>query len=125
MHHKQSQLFAQLSVVALFRLFHHGNVSFQLVLLCKSGCIQSGQHLVMFVASPVCTCKAHDLECLTNFFGAHQVRTCAQVYKFALLIEADFFALRQIFNQFYFIRLFFLLHKFDCFLSGQSKALDL
>ena len=117
MHHKQSQLFAQLSVVALFRLFHHGNVSFQLVLLCKSGCIQSGQHLVVFVASPVCACKAHDLECLANFFGAHQVRTCAQVYKFALLIEADLSILWKIFDKLHFIWLIFLFEKCDRILS--------
>ena len=124
-HHEQPELFTEFSVVALFRLFHHGDISFQLVLLCKCRRIQSCQHLVVLVASPVSACKAHYLKCLAHILCAHQVRACAQIHKFSLAVKADFLAFRQILYQLYFIGLIFFLHQCDSIFSGLCKALNL
>ena len=117
-HHKQSQLFAQFPVVTLLCFFHHGNVSFQLFLLCKCSSINTSQHFVMLIASPVCACNAHQLVCLANILGAHQMRACTQISELTLLVEADFLSFRKILNQLHLVRLLFFLHESNCFLSG-------
>ena len=123
-HHKQPQLFAQLPVITLLCFFHHSNVSFQLFFLCKCSRINTSQHFVVLIASPVSACNAHQLVCLANILGAHQVRACTQICKLTLLIEADFLAFRKILNQLHLVRLLFFLHESNGFLSGQSKALN-
>ena len=112
-------------MVALLCLLQHGQVIFQILLICKCSSVDSGKHLVLLAASPVSACNAHQLVCLANILGAHQVRACTQICKLTLLIEADFLAFRKILNQLYLVRLLFFLHESNGFLSGQSKALDL
>ena len=122
-HHEQAKLPAKFSVVTLFRLLHHVEVFFQVCLLRVGNAIDSGKHLVLFASAPVCTCKACQLESL-NRFCRHKVRSCAQIYKFALLVEADLLAFRQIFYQFYFIWFVIFFKICDGFFPCLGKAFD-
>ena len=123
-HHKQAQFLAQLSVIALFGLFHHGDVGFQLFLFGKGGSVQPGKHLVMLVAPPVRPCQAHDLEGFAHALGAHQVGAGAQVHKLTLAVKADFRIFRQVFNQLHFVGFTLFLHIGDGFLPGLGKTFD-
>ena len=122
-HHKQSKLFAQFSVVTFLCFFHTVQIFFQICFLCERSTVNSGQHLVFLTASPVCTCKAGQFKCFYRF-GAHQMRSCTEVYELTLLIEADFGIFRKIFDQFYFIWFFFFFEICDCFFSGLCETCD-
>ena len=122
-HHKQSKLFAQFSVVTFLCFFHTVQIFFQICFLCERSTVNSGQHLVFLTASPVCTCKAGQFKCFYRF-GAHQMRSCTEVYELTLLIEADFGIFRKVFDQFYFIWFFFFFEICDCFFSGLCETCD-
>ena len=125
MHHKETQLLAQLSVVTLLGLFHHGDVSLQLLFLRKCSSVDTGQHLIVLVASPVSACQAHDLESLAYVFGTLKVRSCAQIHELTLLVKADFRILWKVLDQLYLVGLALLLHKCDSLLAGLGEAHDL
>ena len=122
-HHKQAELFSEFSVVTLLCFLDHVEVLFKLCFLCECSSVDSLQHLVFLAASPVCACKAGQFEGFDRLC-AHQMRACAQVRKFTLAIEADDCVFRQIFDQFYFIWLFFFFHESDGFCSRQLEALQ-
>ena len=122
-HHEQSQLFAQLPVISLLGLFHHGQILVQLCLLGEGGTVDPGQHFVMLVPSPIGARQAGKLKGLYRL-GTHQMRSGAEIDKLSLLIEADLRPLRQIFDQFHFIGLLTLFHKGDGFLSGFCETGD-
>ena len=54
-------------------------------------------------------------------FCIHQMWSCAQICEFSLTIERNGCILRQVLNQFYFIRLSFFFHKLNCFCSWQCE----
>ena len=123
-HHEQAQFPAQLSVVTLFGLFHHGDVSFQLFLFGERGRIQSGEHLVVLVASPVRAGQAHDLKRFSHAFGAHQMRARAQIHELALAVKADFGVLREILDQLHLVGLILFLHIGNSLVPGLGETLD-
>ena len=122
-HHKQTEFFSEFSVVTFLCFFDHMEVLFELCFLCECSSVDSLQHLVFLAASPVCACKAGQFEGFDRLC-AHQMRACAQIRKFTLAIEADDCVFRQIFDQFYFVRLFFFFHKGNGFCSRQFEALQ-
>ena len=122
-HHKQTEFFSEFSVVTFLCFFDHMEVLFELCFLCECSSVDSLQHLVFLAASPVCACKAGQFEGF-NRLCAHQMRACAQIRKFTLAIEADDCVFRQIFDQFYFVRLFFFFHEGNGFCSRQFEALQ-
>ena len=110
-------------MVTLLRLFHHGNVSFQVFLLCESCRIDTCEHLVLFTSAPVSTGDVHELECLADFLCIHEVRTCTEVGELTLLVEADDGIFRKILNELYLVRLVLLFHKGDRLCSRKFEAL--
>src|SRR5699024_9241893 len=82
--HEQPQFFSKLSVVSFLRLFHHCQILIQICFFCKGSTIDSCQHLVLLIASPVGTCKTCQLECFYRFC-IHQVRSCTKIRKLSLL----------------------------------------
>ena len=124
MHHKESQLFSQLSVVALLSLLHHGDVGLQLLLLREGRRIETGQHLIVLVAAPVGSRQAHDFEGLSYLLRALQMRSRAEIHELALLIEADLLALRQILDKLHLIGLALFLHEGDRLVPGLREAHD-
>ena len=122
-HCEQFQFFAQFSVVTFFGFFHHCQVSFQFGCLRISCTIDTGQHFVLFAASPVSACYGCQFDCFYGFC-AHQVRTCTQICEVTLFVEGNHCIFRQILNQFYFVGFFSFFHVFDCFCTRQFKAFD-
>ena len=124
MHHEQAQLAAQLSVVTLFGLLHHGHIGLQILFFLKGSGIDPCEHLIFFTAAPVSACNVHELERLADLLCGHQMGAGAQVCKFALLIEADNGILGKVLDQFHLIGLVLLLHKGDGLGSGELEALQ-
>ena len=121
--HKKSQFFSKFSMVTLFRFFQPLQIFIQIGFFCERSSVDSCEHLVLFISAPVsarkaCQLKRFDRLCI------HQMRSRAQVREFTLLIEADNCVFRKIFNKFYLIWLFFLLHQSNRFLSWKRKALN-
>ena len=57
-HHKQPQFTSKLPVVALLRLLKPVKIFLKLCLLRIGNPVDSGKHLILFAAAPVCACKA-------------------------------------------------------------------
>ena len=110
-------------MVTLLRLFHHGNVSFQVFFLCESCRIDTCEHLVLFASAPVSTGDVHELECLADFLCVHEVRACTEVCELALFVEADDRIFRKILDELYFVRLILFFHEFDRLRSRKLEAL--
>ncbi len=105
------QLTTQLVVVTLQSLSLSGQVGLQLVLAGEADAVDTLQHLAVGVATPVSAAGLGQLEAVVlDTTGVIQMRTCTQVGKFALGVEADDGIFRQILDQLYLIRLVFLLH---------------
>ncbi len=118
---KETELFAELAVVALFSLFELFEVCGELFLGLKSRAVDTLQHLVFFVAAPVCACDGQELKRL-DLFGIAYVRAGAEVGKFALTVKADFGVLGEVVDELYLVRL--VLHQLESLCTGQGKALD-
>ena len=122
--HEKIKLTAKFPVVTLLRFLQHRKVRVQLVFLIKSGRVDPGQHLVLFGTAPVGTGNVQKLKGLAYALGAHEMRAGAEVGKIALLIEADRFAFRQVFDEFHLVGFFLFLHQGDRFRARQFKTLD-
>ena len=123
-HHEQAELFSELSVVTLLRLFQHGQILFKFCFLRERCSIDPLQHLVLLTASPVSSRKACKLERLHRL-GSHKMRACTEVSKLSLRIEADRLILRQVLDQFYFIGLVLLFKVIDRLVSRHGVLFDL
>ena len=82
-HHEQSQLFSKFPVITLLRLFDHGQILFKLCFLRECSSVDSLEHLVVLIASPVCSGQTCQLKRLHRLC-CHKMRACAQVSKFSL-----------------------------------------
>ena len=87
---KQVQLATQFSVVTLFGLLQHREVLLQIILGSPSCAINSLQHFVSVVATPVGTSHFHQLEML-KLAGARHMGTAAQIGKASLAVERHIF----------------------------------
>ena len=110
-------------MITFFRFFQHVQIFFQLCFFRECSSVDSLQHFIFLASSPVCTCKACELKCF-DIFCTHQVRTCTQICKLSLRIEADCLIFRKVFDQFYFIWFFFFFEICDCFFSGLCETCD-
>ena len=110
-------------MVTLLCLLHHGQVALQVCLIGKRGSVNPGKHLVLLAASPVRACDTRKLKCLYTLC-IHDMGSCAQVHKFALLVKAYGLLLRQIFDKLYLIRLAFFLHESDSLSPWKHKRLN-
>ena len=120
---EQVHLTAQTVVISVLDICQVLQILFQIHLLGVRGSVDSGEHLVVLVSSPVCTGRRSQLERL-DLLGAHQVRTRTQFDEITLLIEGNGLALRQILNQLHLVRLFPILHHLNRFFPRQCKVLQ-
>jgi len=93
-HVEQVEFAAELAVVALFRLFQHGEVLLQFVLGGPGRAVDALQHLVAVVAAPVGTGHLHELEEL-ELAGAGHVGAAAQVFERAFAVQAHILVARD------------------------------
>ena len=121
--HKETEVLAELSVVALLRFLDAGDVRVEVRLLFECGRVDTLQHLVLLGAAPVRAGDAHELD-VFNLAGTCDVRACAEVHKLALPIEADRLALGQIADKLDLVGLALLLHERDRFLTRELEALQ-
>ena len=110
-------------MVALFRLFKHSKVSVHFLFFCKRRAVNTGEHFVMLVPAPIRTRDTRQAERL-DFTRRGKVRTSAKVDKIPLLIEGNFFALGQIFNELHFIILGKIFHELNRLVLGEREPLD-
>ncbi len=94
---EKPQLCAQLAVVALFGLLNAEQVSVQLFFVRESDGVNTLQHFVFSVATPVGAGKAQHGGCF-NQAGGRQVRAAAEVGEISLGVGADDGVLWQIVN---------------------------
>ena len=99
-------------------------MSLQVFFLIVSGAVDTLQPGFVGISAPVSHGRGCQLECLDTL-GAHQVRSGAQIHKFALPVEGNLRILRQILNQLHLEGFLALFHKRDGFRSGQSELLQL
>ncbi len=123
-HHKEPHFFADLTVVTLLGLFQLCKIIFKIRCLRIGRTVDSGQHLVLLVASPVCTGNFHKLHSLDILRG-HKVRPCTQVRKITLLVETDNGIFRKVLNQFYLIGFPGVFHHLDGIGSRKLEPLKL
>ena len=114
---------AELDVVTLLRLFEHDEVGIHLLLLCKRGAVDAGEHLLLFVAAPVSARNAHQLECL-DLARRRKVRPAAEVDERTLLVEGDLLPFGQVVDELHFIVFAEAAHEGDRLVPRQRKALD-
>ena len=121
-HCKQAEFLAELAVVTLFGFLQHVDIFIQIRLFFKSGCIDALEHLVFFAAAPVCARNAHELDIFALARG-FKVRTCAEIHKIALTIEANHGVFGQVANEFHLIGLILFLHEANSLLAGEFETL--
>ena len=114
---------SKLVVVALLGFFHLIQMFFQFILGCIGSSVNTGQHLILFTSSPVCTGRRKKFERFDTL-GAHQMRACTKICPVSLRIEGNLCIFRKIFDQFHFIWFIFLLEECDCLFSGPGITLD-
>ncbi len=122
-HHEELHLLANFAVVPLFGFGDELLVLGQLILVPEGYTIDTSEHLIIAVRSPVGTRGRGELEGLQRL-GVTDVRAGAHVNVVALLEEADLRVLRQVVNMFEFILLMALRHEFFCVLTGQDEGLE-
>ena len=85
---EQVQLLAQLAVVALLGFFQHVQVLFQVFFLGPGRAVDTLQHFVIAVTTPVGTGYLHQLEYF-QLAGRRYVRATAQVGELAFAVQAQ------------------------------------
>ena len=120
---EELEIAAELVVVALLRLFHHGEMLLQHILRRESDTVNSLELLVRLIALPVSAGALEQLDRLDSAGGV-EVRTRAEVSKITLTIERDLLALGKLLDELNLIRLVSLLHEGDSLVALESEALD-
>src|SRR6056297_1491534 len=123
-HGKQFKFLSQFSVVSSLCLFNSIEVFFKKFLLGERRSIDSLQHLVFFVASPICSRNTHDLYGL-DLLGRRKMRSCAKIHPIRHAIEGNLRILRQIVYQFNLVFFAFFFHEFYGFRSWQFEPFKL
>ena len=116
---EQTHLTPQAVVVSVLDICQERETLLQVCLLGVGSAVDTCQHLVMLIASPVSTGARGELECLDGL-GAHQVRSSTKLDEIALLVEGDGLILRQVLDHLDLIRLLPALHQRDSLFSGES-----
>ena len=110
-------------MIALFRLFEKFEIIVKLLLGCKSGALDSCEHLIVFVVFPVCARLPHNLERFKSL-RVCEVRAYAHVDVFTLLIEGDDCVLVKVADMFDFIFFSSLFHQCNSLFARKRKRLD-
>ena len=89
---------AELAVIAFLRFLQQMQMLVKLRFLREGRAVNALQHLVLGVAAPISARHAKQLERFDPA-GGRQMRSAAQIEKFALIVDRDDRILRQIANQ--------------------------
>ena len=103
-------------MVALFSLFEHGEIGFHVRFFEERRAVNSREHLVLLVASPVSAGDRSEFERFDKPRG-RKMRTAAKVGEIALLIERNYAILGKLLYKLNFIRFLVFFHKGDGVLS--------
>ena len=123
-HHKETQLAAQLTVVALLRLFKTSQVGIKFLLFEKTGAVNSLEHLAVGVAAPVGAGAVHELDGVAlNAAGVVHVGAGAEIGELALPVKADMRVGGQVLYELDLVGLVLLLHEGYGLVAGQLEAL--
>ena len=123
-HFKQAQLFSKFAVIPFFGLFQPGEVFFKFGVFGERDTVNAHQHLIFFIAAPVCTCDGGQFKRLDRA-GGHQVWAGTQVVKLGLFIKTDRLAFSGMFpDQFFFIDFAVGADFFKSLFRRQLKALQ-
>ena len=87
-HHEQSELAAQLLMIALLRLFQQLQMLLELFLRLEAYTVDALQHLVVRIAFPVCAGMLEQLEVAALLHRVH-MRAAAEIHEFSLTIDGD------------------------------------
>ena len=118
-----AELSADLVVVAVLGFFQHIEMLLELLFLRECDAVYTGELLVVLIAAPVSAGAGRQLERLDET-RRKEVRTGAEVGIFALLVEADRFALGQLVDELDLIGFAALLHILHSLVLRQGEALD-
>ena len=110
-------------MVTLFRLLQHGDILFQIRIFGVGGAVDSGEHLVLLVATPVGAGIFHQFDGFHRL-GGHQMGAGTEIREFPLAVETDDGVLRKVLNQLHLVGLVFLLEEPDGIFSWKFKALQ-
>ncbi|OAJ67231.1 hypothetical protein A0123_01827 [Gluconobacter cerinus] len=97
---EEVHLAANAAMIALLGFFQAHQMSVQLLLVAPGRAVNAGQHGVAMVTTPVSTGHAHELEGRANVRRATQMRAAAEIKPFALTVDRNLLAFRQIADQF-------------------------
>ena len=95
---EELQMLTDNTVVAALRFLELDEISVQLILSFKCNAINTGQLLILSLATPIGTSNGHQLEC-TDFSRRFNVRSLAQVDEVALLIKGNLCFVRKVIDQ--------------------------
>ena len=118
---KQVEFSAQFAMVALFRFFQACQVLLQIVLASPGRAINTLQHLVLAVTTPVSARDLHQFEVL-ELAGAGHVGATAQVFEVAFTVETHVLVCRDAGDDFGFVVFAQALEVGDSLVSGQNAA---
>ena len=85
-------LAAQTAMVALLRLFQHGEVSFEIFFGRPCGAVDALQHGVVRIAAPIGPGDAQQLEAIANLRGGRHMRPAAQIEPLPLSVDFNVLA---------------------------------
>ena len=118
---EEIQFLTQLAMVAALRFFQQVQVFIQRFLLRETRAVDALQHFVVFITAPVCTGNAHELDRLDHA-RFWQMWASAEIHILAVLIEADRFIFRQIFDKLHLVGFAAVGKEFDRFFARQLLA---
>ena len=92
----QVKLFTDFTVIAFGRFFQTLQVGIQGFFICPCSTINTLQHLVIAVATPVCPCGLHQFEVMAETHVRH-VRATAHIDIFFMMVQARLVIMGNVF----------------------------
>ena len=109
-------------MITLFSFLQISQMLLEHRCLRKCCTVNTAEHLILFIATPICTGALCQLKRLYAL-NLRDMRAGTKLNKFALLIKADFFAFCGVlFDKFYFVWLILFFHKLNCLIGRKLKA---
>ena len=121
---KEIHLASQTTMIAPLGLLQPVEIGFELFLVRPCRAVNTLEHLVARVATPVSAGQLRELEGLTQFTGGWQVRTAAQIDEVSLAIEGDFLAFGDAGDDLRLVVLALVLEELDGFRSVPDLTRD-
>ena len=117
LHVEQVHLAAKAAMIALFCFFQHVQIRIQVFLAFPASAIDTLQHFIVGIATPIGAGNLHQFEGLADLAGRGRMRAAAQVDEITLTIAGDGLIFRQVFDDFGFVLFAFLKEELDGFVA--------